>query len=238
MVSNITEFIFGAIGLILLLGVLFEAWRYLKGHPQALANLEAKVKAAEVKAEGLSKDAIAAIHAKLDSISTKVDATHAAALAPVTVTVVPATPTPAPPAAVVGGPSGSLGTTSQVPTGQPAPAQAPVLVAPGQGKYAFNSFDGSWGYDSFPVNKPVAITLTGAPAEQGCVLGWYEVVGGQPCMMAVSATRNGSVLDVPNSSGAGNGGMAQVPPGSVGDVVVLTLTAPINTAWGIAVKPA
>lgn len=219
------------VGVIILLGVVFEVYRYLKGHPQALANLEARVKAAEVKAQGIGNEALASLHAKLDTITAKVEATHAAALAPVTVTVVPATPAP-----VAAAPA--TAPVAAAPVQAPAAASPPTFVAPGQGKYSFDSFDGSWGYDTFPVGKPVAITLTGAPAEQGCVLGWYEVVGGQPCIMTVSATRNGSVLDVPNSSGAGNGGMAQVPPGSVGDVVVLTLTAPINTAWGIAVKPA
>lgn len=85
-----TDVIFGSIGVVLFIAIVFEVYKYIKGHPQALADVEKEI--ANLKGQASTAADTAAIHAKLDALITKVDATHAAALAPVSVTVVPATP--------------------------------------------------------------------------------------------------------------------------------------------------
>lgn len=111
-----------------------------------------------------------------------------------------------------------------------APVTGSVNNAP-----SWDSFDGHNCFSDFPAGQPVSFTVTGSPVSQGFTLGWYEVVGGTPCQMGVSVTRDGSPVDAPSSSGAGNGGNVQVPAGS-GSVVV-SLTAPVATKWGIGIKP-
>lgn len=112
------DVIFGSIGVVLFAAIAFEVWKYVRGHPQALASVEKELVALKGKVEAaVSTDAI---HAKLDALTTKVDATHAAALAPVTVTVVPATST-APEASIT---DKLFPQASPAPTPTPAPSPA------------------------------------------------------------------------------------------------------------------
>lgn len=85
------DVIFGSIGVVLFIAVVFEVWKYVRGHPQALASVEKELANLKGQVSNSASADAAAIHAKLDALTTKVDATHAAALAPVTVTVIPAT---------------------------------------------------------------------------------------------------------------------------------------------------
>lgn len=80
--SNLVDGIGGIVAVLIFLGVAFEVYRYIKGHPQALAALEAKVKGIEGQAKATITTDAALIHQKLDSLAEKLGMIHTAVQMP------------------------------------------------------------------------------------------------------------------------------------------------------------
>jgi len=135
---NLSETVLVFIGLVVLAVLAFEAYRYIKAHPQMLislktdlSNLENKVKGVEGKVSTAASSDLAAVHAKLDSLASQLSMVHTAVQNPTQVVVTSASPPPAAPvAAPVASPTAApVAAAPAAPVAPPAPpVPAPLVV--------------------------------------------------------------------------------------------------------------
>ena len=103
-----SELLVVLIGILVFAALAFELYKYIRAHPQALANLEAKVKSVESSVKTVASNDLSTLHAKLDGLANQLSMVHMAVQQPTQVVVTAASlpPTtainaapPAPPAA-------------------------------------------------------------------------------------------------------------------------------------------
>lgn len=96
--DTVVHVVGGLVALGLFLLILFEIYKYVKGHPAQVAALEARVKAAEAKLEATASSDLAEIKAGVQTIKTQLGMVHTA----VVTGAVAAPPAPASAAPVTG----------------------------------------------------------------------------------------------------------------------------------------
>ena len=178
--SSVPNVVFVLIGALVFLALGFELYKYIKAHPQALADLTARFKVLETKVQATASSDMALLHVRLDNLKTQLGMVHQAALAPVTVTVVPATPPADPPPltaqeaqnlAIYGNKDGPAPGQA----GSPAPAPTPPPVAktnapwPAGSYFQVDILNGQ-SARSDPFTLPIGTYVVGAT--DGFAYGW------------------------------------------------------------------